>query len=155
MSFNMSIRTLCPSGRFVHQDETSACYQNDQDDLSQDEMSQDETSQDDLSVRTKRLLAPQWRSLFWGFLLDMVPFLTMQNFIFDWGPLLPFLEFFEILDKFCLLKFFWFFFCAKSGSLPCQKIKFWEYGIWNGWETSSYFWTFFYISKLLKGHLNL
>ena len=57
MSFNMSFRTICPSGRFVHQDETSACYQNDQDDLSQDEMSQDETSQDDLSVRTKRLLA--------------------------------------------------------------------------------------------------
>ena len=32
----------------------------------------------------------------------------MQNFNFYWAPLLPFCEFFEIIDKFCFLKkFFW------------------------------------------------
>ena len=51
---------------------------------------------------------PQWKSLFWAFLLDMIPFFTMQNFNFRWGPLLPFWEFFEIVDKFCLLLGVWY-----------------------------------------------
>ena len=54
-------------------------------------------------------MGPQWRFLFWGFLLDMVPFFTMQNSIFHCGSLLPFWEFLEIVEKFCCLKLFWLF----------------------------------------------
>ena len=63
-----------------------------------------------------------------NFLLGSISLSTMLNFIFYWGPLLPFWDIFRNLDKFCLLNNFWFFFCSKSGSYLYQFYRFPGFG---------------------------
>ena len=62
----------------------------------------------------------------------MIPFITMLNFIFRWGPLLSIREFLEIIDKFCSLKFVWFFSAQNLGQYCAKKVIFWNVGFEMG-----------------------
>ena len=98
---------------------------------------------------------PQWKSLFWAFLLNSLWSPSTQKISFHWAPLLAFPNVWLNIFKFCFLNICCNFWGKISGSKPCQSNFIWTNMPFFRWEIRPYFWTFLGWKKRPNGHLNL
>ena len=83
------------------------------------------------------------------------PFIHHAKFHLQLRPPSSFFEFFEIIDKFCLLKNFDLFYVQNLGHCRAKQTLFRSVGLKMDEKQAVTFALFFYISESPKGHLSL